>query len=356
MDRREFLKMSGKAIAAVSAMSMVASGVSGCDTSDYRVDVHHHIVPEEYVSALESIGINDSMGKPFPSWTPSDSLNLMNSLQVGVAVTSLSTPGVYFPEAPFSSEFERKRFAVNLARRCNEISAQMAVDYPGRFKFFATAPMPLVAESLMEVEYAFDRLGAAGVCLFANNQGKFLGHPDFNELMQELNRRKAIVFVHPSPPAGTSEGLGIDLEDFFVEAPADTTRAVVNMLVTGTLHRYPDIKWVLSHAGGVLPYIAWRLSLMAAYPEKLVNMPLGVLTYLKRLYYDTALSPSAYAMNSLTSLVEKSHILFGLDWPFSPTAAAVLQVGELNARSCFNETERMMVYRTNAVNLFQNIA
>ncbi|MBU0992737.1 MAG: amidohydrolase [Proteobacteria bacterium] len=356
MDRREFIKLSGKTIMAASALSAFSAVHTGCSTTNYRIDVHHHIVPADYVDALYSIGINDSMGKAFPEWTPNASIDVMDALNIQTAITSLTTPGVYFHDGIFSSETERIHFAANLARTCNELAARMVTDYPGRFGFFATLPMPVIDESLSEMAYALDTLNADGVGLFANYFGTFMGDPVFEELMQELNRRKAVVFLHPSPPPGTRQALGIDLEEFFLEAPIDTTRAIVNMLITGTLHRYPDIKWILSHAGGTIPYIAWRLSLMNVFPEKAANMPLGVVTYLRRLYYDTALSTSPYAMNALSSLVKNSHILFGTDWPFCTTPAALLQVAELPLLPCFNSKELNGIEEINALELFPGIS
>jgi predicted TIM-barrel fold metal-dependent hydrolase len=356
MDRREFMKLSVKSITAASALSVFSAANSGCSKENYRIDVHHHIVPEDYVAALASIGINDSMGKDFPSWTPQASIDLMDWLNIETAITSVTTPGVYFPEADFSSEMKRVAFASNVARDCNTLSAQLVVDYPGRFGFFAILPMPIVDASLLELEYALDTLNADGIALFSNYHGTFLGAPEYEELMQELNQREAIVFLHPSPPPGTRQELGIDLEEFFLEAPIDTTRGVVNMLISGTLHRYPKIKWILSHAGGVLPYIAWRLSLMSAFPEKLVNMPFGVMHYLKKLYYDTALSTSPYAMNSLVSMSKNSHILFGSDWPFCTTPAAILQTSALPNLEAFSGSLIEEVERHNALALFPHFA
>jgi predicted TIM-barrel fold metal-dependent hydrolase len=356
MDRRDFMKLSVKSIAAVTALSSFSATNSGCSKENYRIDVHHHIVPEDYVDSLSSVGINDSMGKEFPSWTPQASIDLMDWLNIETAITSIATPGVYFPEGDFSSELRRVAFASNLARDCNELSARLVTDYPGRFGFFATLPMPIVDASLSELEYALDTLNADGIALFSNYHGTFLGDPEYEELMQELNRRETVVFLHPSPPPGTRQELGIDLEEFFLEAPIDTTRGVVNMLITGTLHRYPKIKWILSHAGGVLPYLAWRLSLMSAFPEKLVKMPCGVMHYLKKLYYDTALSTSPYAMNSLTSMSKDSHILFGSDWPFCTTPAAILQASALPNLEAFSGSLLKKVERHNALALFSHFA
>jgi predicted TIM-barrel fold metal-dependent hydrolase len=356
MNRRDFLKLSGKSIMAVSALSLFSATNSACSKENYRIDVHHHIVPADYVNALASIGIHDSMGKDFPSWTPQASIDLMDWLNIQTAITSITTPGVYFPEGDFSSESKRVAFAKTLARRCNELAARLVADYPGRFGFFAILPMPIVDASVSEVEYAQDTLGADGIALFSNYHGTFLGDPVFEELMQELNRREMTVFLHPSPPPGTRQELGIDLEEFFLEAPIDTTRGVVNMLITGTLHRYPKIKWILAHAGGVLPYISWRLSLMSAFPEKLVKMPYGVMHYLKKLYYDTALSTSSYAMNGLVSMSPDSHILFGTDWPFCSTPAAILQATTLPYLEAFSGELLKKVERYNALALFPQFA
>jgi predicted TIM-barrel fold metal-dependent hydrolase len=280
----------------------------------------------------------------------------MDWINVETAITSITTPGVYFPEGNFSSEEKRVAFASKLARECNELSARLVVDYPGRFGFFAILPMPIVDASLSELEYALDALNADGIALFSNYHGTFLGDPLFDELMQEMNRREVIVFLHPSPPPGTRQELGIDLEEFFLEAPIDTTRGVVNMLINGTLHCYSKIKWILAHAGGVLPYLAWRLSLMSAFPEKLVNMPFGVMHYLKKLYYDTALSTSPYAMNGLVSMSPLSHILFGSDWPFCTTPGAILQAAALPNLEAFDGSLLKDVERHNALALFPDFA
>ena len=157
-------------------------------------------------------------------------------------------------------------------------------------------------------------------------------------------------------PAITDQHLVVRTNVYNQKKYVKSNMDALNMLITGTLHRYPDIKWILSHAGGTIPYIAWRLSLMNVFPEKTANMPLGVVTYLRRLYYDTALSTSPYAMNALSSLVKNSHILFGTDWPFCTTPAALLQVAELPLLPCFNNKELNGIEETNALELFPGIS
>ncbi|MCP4134669.1 MAG: amidohydrolase [bacterium] len=357
-NRREFIKLGGKTLLSVSALSLISAFDEGCADitgENYRVDVHHHIVPSGYVDALKSIGIDQALGKDFPEWSPTGAIQLMDMVNIGTAITSISAPGVYFPDAVFSSEQARIDFAVKLARQCNEYSAKMADDYPGRFGFFAVLPMPIVDASLIEAEYALDVLKAHGVVLLGNYCGTFLGDDSYNELMAELNRRKTIVFEHPSPLPASSQGMGIEVEDFFLEAPVDTTRAVLNLLTSGTLERYSKIRWILSHAGGAIPYLAWRLSLMDVFPKYRVHMPKGVLAYLKKLYYDTALSTSPYAMNSLTELVPSSQILFGSDWPFCTTPATVLQSKLIKELDCFDKKTLLAVERNNSLALFPRL-
>ncbi|MCP4136951.1 MAG: amidohydrolase [bacterium] len=319
--------------------------------NNYRIDVHHHIVPPVYVDTLKRAGVENSMGRDFPDWSAEDAIELMDQVHIETAITSISVPGVYLQDGNFSSEQARINSAVALARECNEYSADMSRDYPGRFGFFAVLPMPLVEESLIEAAYALDKLDAHGVVLFANYCGTLPGDSRYNELMAELNRRNAVVFLHPAPLPGSAQNAGMNIEDFFLEAPVDTTRAVTNLLITGTLERYRNIKWILSHAGGTIPYLSWRLALMDFLPKYQEKMPRGVLAYLKELYYDTALSTSSCALNSLLELVDPSQVLFGSDWPFSPTPAAIFQVDAMLKLDCFDDVTLAEVERGNSLEL-----
>jgi 6-methylsalicylate decarboxylase len=184
--------------------------------------------------------------------------------------------------------------------------------------------------------------------LFSNADGRYPGDALFDELFSELNRRKALVFIHPTVPA-INRQLQLDLPPFLVEFVFDTTRAVVNLLYSGTLERCPDVRFILAHAGGTIPYLAQRIAMGQV---MLPGAPQGTLTYLKRLYYETALSTSPYALRALQELVDTSHILFGSDYPFAPEIATDLAIRGIEAYGGFDDGARALVERENALALF----
>ena len=273
----------------------------------FRVDIHHHIIPDFYTSALKEIGVEAAHGEGFPRWSQNESLETMDKYRIEAAILSISSPGVFFGDSKISKK---------LARQCNEYFAQLVNSSPNRFGFFAALPIPAVEFAVEEAIYALDTLKADGIGLLASSGDKFLGDPDFDELMSELNNRKAVVYIHPNiHPSST--GLNVNIPGFYIEFLFDTTRAVTNLIFTGTMERYPNIHWILPHAGGTIPYIAWRLSLANLDPKVLEKAPRGVLAYLKSFYYDTALSTSPYAMHTLKELVGTRQILFGSDFPYA---------------------------------------
>ena len=285
------------------------------------IDVHHHAVPPFYVEALAQQGIQASGGVPFPSWSPQMSLNVMDFNHITTAVLSLSTPGTYFGDA---------NFAVNLARNVNEYLAATVQSNPARFGFFATLPAPLVNEAAIEAEYALDVLNADGVCLLASANGVFLGDPGQDEILRVLDDRGATVFIHPNQHPTSSE-LGLSVPSFAVEFVVDTTRAVSNMVWNGTFDKFPNIKWILAHAGGTIPFIAWRLSLLdLKFPELLRRSPGGTMKYLKRLYYDTALSPTANSLFPIINQFGLDQLVLGTDFPFAPAPLIPIELIEQN--------------------------
>lgn len=307
-----------------------------------RIDVHHHIVPPIFRQTMLEKGIEKVAGAPLPKWSPAQSIDIMDQIGTQTAIVSLSAPGVYFGNV---------QEACTLAREVNEYSAQMRQDYPKRFGFFAVLPMPFTAESCAEAIYALDVLKADGIVLLGSTHGVFLGDARFEELMVELNQRKAMVFIHPNLHE-SSEQLGLSTPGFILEFLPDTTRAAVNLITSGVMERYPDIQFILAHAGGFLPYIAWRVSLGNLMPEMNKNAPQGMLTYIKRFYFDTALSTSPYAMSALNALVGSERILFGSDFPFAPAPVSHMQTKNLQELDVFNEQDLYRIQRGNALGLF----
>lgn len=308
-----------------------------------RIDVHHHIIPPAFIKEMERRAIDKVAGAPLPKWTPEASIEVMNTNGIQTAITSLSAPGVYFGDIGG---------ACALARECNEYAASVRGKYQGRFGSFAVLPMPFTQEACREAVYALDQLHADGVVLLGSTAGKFLGDPDFDELMAELDQRQTTVFVHPNMHA-TSEAIGLETPGFLIEFLCDTTRAAVNLILSGTMERYPRIRWILAHAGGFLPYVAWRVSLANLMGQQYVDAaPQGILTYIRRFYFDTALSPSDYSMAALRELVDPSHILFGSDFPFAPAPLTAVQTQTLENSRLWDAGTKRSIDRGNALRLF----
>lgn len=308
-----------------------------------RLDVHHHIIPPVFRDAIYSRGMERHAGALLPNWSPQQSLDVMDAHGIQRAITSISTPGVHLGDGAEQ--------AGQLARACNEYAAAMRGDYPGRFGNFAVLPMPFTEAACNEAIYALDVLKAEGVVLFGSTDSVFLGDPRFDELMAELNQRDAVVFVHPNLHE-SSEQLGFNTPGFLVEFLCDTTRAAVNLIFTGTLEKYPRTRWILAHGGGFLPYVAERVSLADAIPQFQALAPQGVLSYIRRFYFDTALSPSRYSMAALKALVEPSHILFGSDFPFAPAPATSLQCQTLDENPLWSAPQLYGINRGHALRLF----
>lgn len=309
---------------------------------NFSIDVHHHVIPPAFINTMKKYGIDQVAGAPLPPWNAERSLEAMDLIGTQTAITSLSAPGVYFGDLTE---------ACDLARACNEFSAELSAKYPGRFGSFAVLPMPFTEQSCREAEYALDVLKAEGIVLLGSTQGVFLGDIKLEELMHVLNKRHATVFIHPNMHV-SSEQINLNIPGFILEFLCDTTRASVNLVASGVLERYPHINWILAHAGGFLPYVAWRVSLSNLMPELAEKTPEGFLHYIRRFYYDTALSPSPYAMAALNELVDPSHILFGSDFPFAPKQLSMLQKQNFDNLTVFDAKIKENILRNNALNLF----
>lgn len=280
------------------------------------VDIHHHILPPSYLSALgERIGHQGLFGSP-PAWTPQISLEVMDRNGIDGAIVSISAPGVWFGDP---NESER------LARDCNDYAAQMKAEFPGKFGFFATLPMPDVEASLREIERAFEILRADGVVLMTNYGGIYPGDIALRPLFDELDRRRAVVFFHPT--AATYPNPLPHIPAPSLEFPFETTRAITSMLYGGTLSRCRAARFVFAHAGGALPFLALRIARLTARPEFAECVPDGVLTELRRLHFDTALAANEFAFGPLLRLTSASNVMFGSDFPHAgeATLAATLR-------------------------------
>jgi predicted TIM-barrel fold metal-dependent hydrolase len=316
-------------------------------TAPGRIDVHHHILPAEYVGALAKLGITGGGDISFPSWSAAGALEMMDRQGIAVAVTSISAPGLHFGD---------DRAACELARRCNELSAKLVADHPTRFGAFAVLPLPDLGGALAELDYALGALRLDGVVLLSSfSDGSYLGDARYDELMTELHRRRVTIFVHPTVPR-SSESIRLFAPGAAGEFVFDTTRAVMNLVFSGTLERLPGLELILSHAGGTIPYLVGRLALMAALPRFRERVPKGAQHYLARLHYDTALSANPHALRSLQELVGPERILFGSDFPFAPEPIARASIDGLAAYPGFDAAARARIERQNALALLPSVA
>ncbi len=317
-------------------------------TTPRRIDVHHHLIPMPYASELGRLGMSEVAGRELPEWTPELSLGVMDRHGIEMAVLSVSAPGVHF------GDDARAR---TLARRCNESSAENVGAQPMRFGLFASVPLPDVDGALEEATYALDVLNADGVVLLSSySDGSYLGDPMFDELLAEFDRRATVVFVHPAIPTAAAH-VAVDLPVFAMEFTFDTTRAAFNLAYTGALERYPNIRFILAHAGGTVPYLVARFDLLWFQDPELVDRaPKGGSAYMRSLFYDTALSANPHALRSLAELVGPDHVLFGSDYPFAPELATEMQVSGLRAYDGYNDGERRLIERSTAMSLLPTVA
>ncbi|MFB6532566.1 amidohydrolase family protein [Streptomyces noursei] len=310
-----------------------------------RIDVHQHIVPPVWADALAARGL-DSGGWAVPAWSANSALAMMDQQGIATGVLSVTAPGVHL-------DGEGDADARDLARAVNEYTAELAKDRPDRFGHFASVPLPDVDAAVAEAVHALDVLAADGVVLMSNAHGRYLGDPDFETLWAELDRRHANVFVHPAqPPMPLLPGTPAPLADFVF----DTTRTALNLVLNGVMNRYPNVRVILSHGGGFLPYAAYRFSGLAPLAVDPDRDSDAVLRDLKRFYFDTALSASPSALPALLAFAEPGHVLYGSDWPFAPQEAGTYYNTYLETYPDYAPGQADAINRTNAEALFPRLA
>jgi 6-methylsalicylate decarboxylase len=310
------------------------------DANPRRIDVHHHMLPPEYASLTRDRILEITTGDATVlNWSPAVTIEQMEQFGVASAILSLPVPGAWYQ----GQENSRK-----LARIANEYGARLAKDHPARFGVFAALPLPDLDGSLKEIEYAFDTLHADGAYLQTSYDDKWPGDPAFAPVFEELNRRKAIVFVHPTEPvccANLIPGIPSNVVEFVF----DTTRAIVSFLIGGTFARCPDIRFIFCHSGGTMPVLAARINgFFQARSALASRVPNGVMYELKKLHYDIANATNPSSLAALMKLVPTSQIVWGSDFPYRQVGPTATGWDNFEA-----ETEvKRAVNRENALRLF----
>lgn len=326
----------------VAALGLGASTIAAAAAplkTQRRIDVHHHYVPPVHAAAMAK----NRVGGALPPWTPQLSFADMEQAAVTTAVLSLVPPGVWF------GNLEEAR---TLARACNDYGAQLRRDYPGRFGLFATIPLPDTEGSLREIEYALDVLKADGIGLFTSYGEKYLGDPAFVPVFDELNRRKAVVFTHPTVPIcctnmikGVSPGT--------IEFATDTTRTIASLLfgAGGTAFRCPDVRFIWCHSGGTLPFLIGRF-IREQIVKKDPRMPDGPEPIVQKYFYEIAQGNMPGQLAALLKLVPVSQLLFGSDYPFRQATEAAHGLAKYD----FTDADRASIDGQTALRLMPHLA
>jgi predicted TIM-barrel fold metal-dependent hydrolase len=310
----------------------------------HRIDTHHHPYPKAYIAKTGEVlkHTTHAFYERLTKWHPDQAIAAMDKSGIAVSVLSISTPSVWLGGAQASRDF---------ARECNEAAAEMQQDYKGRFGHFAALPLPDTEGCLREIEYALDELHADGFALTTNYVDKYPGDDAFAAVFDELNRRKAVVYFHPTA-ASFAFNVIPNIPPPTIEFPFDTTRAITSLLFGGTFHRCPNIRWIFSHGGGALPMLASRLAGLAKNrPELNARVPNGVMHELSKLYVDVVGVTTPGALRAVLDIVPMSHLLFGSDFPFWDPDITIKGLAGLK----LSAADLQAIERENALKLLPNL-
>lgn len=311
-----------------------------------KIDVHHHLLPEFYKDVQRKAGISGSAYQAFPEWSPAISLSLMDRLNIETAILSYTSPGIFFGDLAQTRE---------LARSFNDYLAELVAQNPQRFGGFAFLPLPDIDASLREIARIQDELKLDGVCLLTNIEDRYIGDPQFWPVYEELNRRKMVCFIHPCYPPGV-EAKGWDIPRMLIDYPFETTKVAVNLIFNGVMEQLPDIKFILSHAGGTLPMLAHRISLFDTKTKQRGNYPKGALHYIKQFYFDTALSGDKPPLDALFAFSDPARVLFGTDFPYVSDDIAISETRGFEAYENLSAAARARIEHGAALELFPRLA
>jgi predicted TIM-barrel fold metal-dependent hydrolase len=333
-DRRTFMT-GGLAAVGAAAIAGPAAAQTSAPAAPARIDVHHHVAPPKWLAEVTG---RDLLQPATRNWTAEKSLEDMDKGGVAAAVVSITNPGLWFTD---------KAQTARLARESNDMMARLVADRPARFGMFAAMPLPDVESTLREIAYALDTLKADGIGLFTSYRDVWLGDASFTPVMEELDRRKAVVFVHPTA-ADCCMNLLPDVQPGVMEYGTDTTRAILGILFSGAAVRFPNIRFIWSHAGGTAPFLAGRIE--ASVPrlaDHAKRLPNGAISEMRKFYYDVAGAANPGALVSLMKLVPISQVLFGTDFPSGRSRDIVAGLAEVG----FSEREIQALDRDNALRL-----
>ncbi len=303
---------------------------------DRFIDVQSHFLPGMYVDAMHAAGMTHIDGWAIPKWDVPSALATMDQLGIKAQILSLTAPAV---------SFVKGQEAKDLARAVNEFAASTIRDHSPRFGAFATLPLPDVQGSLEELSYALDTLRLDGVGLLSNYNGLYLGQREFDPIFDEMNRRGTVLFIHPGPPPNVAS-VSVGLTAPILEYPFETTRVAANLLRSGTIERCPNLRVILPHGGGTIPFLYPRLTFALGAERSAL---------FSSFFYDLTAAAMPGQLAALAALVKPEKLLMGVDFPFMPPAMNAPFLESLENAS-FSSEERQAIRRGNAAGLFPMLA
>jgi 6-methylsalicylate decarboxylase len=333
-NRRKFLAGGIAALGLGAATSPFGAPAVQAQAAKARIDVHHHFLPEAHREAL----VKHKMGAP--KWSPQMSLEEMDKSRIATSMLSQVQPGTWYGDAAESRA---------LSRTINDYGAKLVRDHPGRFGLFATITPLDVEGSLKEIEYVFDTLKADGIGLLTSYQGKYLGDASFAPVYEELNRRKAVIYVHPLSPNCCAQVVP-GIPPGSIEYATDTTRTIAHLVFTGTSQKFPDIRWIFSHSGGTLPFLTQRFVRQQTV-QKHAHLPDGPMPEFRKFYYELAQGNAAGQLAALFKMVSVSQVLYGTDYPYRDGAEVNGGIADYG----FNAADLRAIERETALKLLPRL-
>jgi 6-methylsalicylate decarboxylase len=215
-------------------------------------------------------------------------------------------------------------------------------------------PLPDIDASLREIERALDQLMLDGVVFLTHYGDAYLGDSRLDPILEELHRRKATAFIHPTSPV-CNEHTSLGFPSPIIEFMFDTTRAITNMMFSGSLDRFPDIAWIISHAGGALPVLGNRIEMMPLVAPERCDAGESVASYLRRFYYDLAGPRTDDELRAVLGIADPSRLLYGTDWPFTPDFGVTRLLDLFHETTALDQEQRAQVLSGNAVRLFPRL-
>lgn len=322
---------------------------SGTVTTGDRIDVHSHYLGGLVLEWLSASGFRPKGSGQMVPWSVEAAMEFMDRHAIATQILSVAF-GFGEPTDP--------DVAPPPAWKINEAFADIIRDHPDRFGAFAALPFTSADASLAEIDYALDVLKLDGIVLLSNVDGRYFGEPFFDPILAELSRRRVPVFVHPTDCPHV-DVLGLGRPGSVIEFPMDTARNITNAIYRGVFQRYPGLRLILAHAGGVLPTLSWRIALnagVAGGPRDADITAEHVAEVLRNLYYETALAGSPSSLLPALQVTSSDHILFGTDYPAAPGRAITDNTANLLAFNGFDKPQRHAVDRGNAEGLFPRFA